>query len=144
MSGYSWTLPAQSSSSGGTTRPDLEPKDLLLDTNGDITISDGDLIFVYEPVEAGAQEARIRIGTFKGEWFLNLDAGFPWWQDVLGQKYNEGKLLRLVRAALLAVVEIEEVITLEASWDGATRTATVTWEARVGSETITDAMAVEV
>jgi hypothetical protein len=62
-----------------------DPIDLLLDDNNDLVFRDGDLVF-STGIEAVVQACRIVMQMFRGEWFLNLDAGLPYWESILGQK----------------------------------------------------------
>ena len=107
---------------------------------GDLTMASG--------ITAVMQGARIRLRMFAGEWFLNLAQGVPYLersdgsvtaaQALFGQKFDRGKTLRAFRDQLLGdssrgivgVPGIVELLALDVAWNGATRTATVTWKAR--------------
>lgn len=62
---------------------------------GDAHVSGGDLVMVSEP-RATRQRLEQKFGLWQGEWFLNVDAGFPWIQDVLGQRANPDVVRSLV------------------------------------------------
>ena len=90
------------------------------------------------------QAARIRLKMIRGECFLNLDQGVPYYeragvpasQALMGQKFNKLKAIRAVRDALLGtattsgVPALVEILALDAEYDGKSRTLTVTWQGR--------------
>ncbi len=75
---------------------------------------DGNLRLVYD-AEAIGQHARQRISLFKGEWFLDAEAGVDWFGQVLGGRQDRIALGEaLVKSVILAtpgVSEIEEIST---------------------------------
>jgi hypothetical protein len=122
---------------------------------GDIVIGT-DVQFVAG-MDAVVQGARIRIMMVMGEWFLNLDAGVPWFERmgvsidrvIFGQKYNEAKALSAIRTALLGgplfagVPAIVAVTKLTAVFNGVTRGVTISWQAKTGfGDTVSDTLAV--
>lgn len=130
--------PTVSSNPAESTRP----IDLLLDSDGDLVI-DSDVHF-STGVNAVAQGIRIRLQNFKGEWFLDLDDGVPYYQDILGQKYDQNKVRDAFRDAILATPGVEELLKLEVSFDGQTRTLSVEWEVRAATGTIEESLELEV
>jgi hypothetical protein len=56
--------------------------DLALDTDGDIKITGSDLTLTTG-VDAVKQHLSQRLRTFYGEWFLNMEIGVPYFQQVL-------------------------------------------------------------
>jgi hypothetical protein len=120
-----------------------DPIDITLDpVTGDLPAGD---LTMTSGIAAVMQGARIRLRMFAGEWFANLDAGVRYLerdgvtaaQALLGQPFNRAKAIREFRAALLgdpsrnvvAVPGIVSLKTLDAKYDGPTRTMTVTWQA---------------
>lgn len=59
--------------------------DLLQDKDGVILNKSGDLV-LDGGVDGIAQQCEIRIGTNKGEWWLDETLGIPWFYGVMGQK----------------------------------------------------------
>lgn len=106
-----------------------EPRDLLLGPDNDLVITD-DLQFTAG-LAAIAQDCRIAMLMFQGEWFLDLDAGIPYWQSILGQKTTVAKKAAAIaiRSALLAVDGVQEVTKLEVSVD-VSRRMKVKWQVR--------------
>src|ERR1700690_705374 len=103
------------------------PRDLALDPiTGDLVVGT-DLSFT-SGLQAVAQSCRIALQLFRGEWFLNLDQGIPYFQSILGQKPSIAiPAARLAfAAALRGVAGVTTVPVLNVTFDGPTRTMTIT------------------
>jgi hypothetical protein len=118
---------------------------LKLDADGDVDMARG-LQFVGD-VEAVLAGARFRLGLIRGEWFANRDVGVPYFPrdeidagvEILGQPFEEAKIRRYISEALLSTPNLTTLLGLTVSYDNATRTCTVEWEARASwGDTITD------
>ncbi len=112
----------------GAAHP-TDPVDLLLDDDGDLLVSGG-LIYFSSGVRGVTQGIRIRMQTFKGEWFLDLNHGVPYWQDILGKKFNEIKVREAFRRAITDAPGVNRVVDLQVEYDGATRAVNVWWKAQ--------------
>lgn len=89
--------------------------------DGDLKITDADFTLVSE-IDRVRQALQIALRTFRGEWFLNVNAGVPWYNNVLGQKGNQrGDRDAVVKAAVRAVEDVNRIIAWESSFDEATR-----------------------
>lgn len=66
----------------------------------------------------------IRIRLFLNEWFYNKDAGFPWFQEFLGKKYDQQLLQQRLTETIMATPGIVAVLTLECEFDPTERKAT--------------------
>lgn len=78
-----------------------ETNDLFLSENGDLSVAKGE--------RAVGVHIKNRLMTFKGEWFLDTDAGVPWLHDLLGSRYDPALAEAVVKAEILnthGVVEI--------------------------------------
>lgn len=104
-----------------------DPIDLKLTATGDLAIGT-DLIFTTG-IDAVAQGIRIRVLTFRGEWRLNLDSGVPYYQDILGQAFDQARAQSAVRAAILGTPNVNSILSLSVSMDESTRTLVVSWTA---------------
>jgi hypothetical protein len=97
-------------------------------------------------IPAVLQAAYIRLRMFAGEWFANLDAGVRYLerdgvtsaQALLAQKFDKAKACREIRDNLIGspsrnitpIAGIVELLVCDASYVNATRTMTITWQAR--------------
>ena len=104
------------------------PIDLRLDADGDL-VFDHDLHWT-EGIEAVAQGIRIRLLMFRGEWFLDLDHGVPWLQELLGKRYDEATARTAMREAIVAAPGVDELRSLALDFSSATRELRVDWEVR--------------
>lgn len=112
---------------GGAAVIPPRPVDLALDPNGDLEVTT-DARFT-EGLESVTQGIRVRIQKFKGEWFLDLLRGLPWYQDILGQKFSEIKTLSAFRTEILLTPGTLEITRLTAAFDRSTRVLDVDWQA---------------
>lgn len=106
-----------------------EPRDLKLDDNNDLVFEDGDLVFT-RGIDAVVQSCRIALQMFQEEWFLDLDAGLPYWQNILGFKPSVAiAAARIFVARELRLVEgVLEILKLDVTYDGSLRTLLITWQ----------------
>ncbi len=85
--------------------------------------------------------------TIAGEWFLDLDFGLPYFEQVLVKNPNLPSVQDLFRRALLSVKGVSSVERLTLSLDTTQRTLTVSWVVLtdlgllVGTDNITPAQA---
>ena len=103
--------------------------------NGDIVIRNGDVAMV-----SGAQATRQRIEQkfklWRGEWFLDVNAGFPWLQDILGRRPSPQVVRSLVFDLVQSDPGIRTVENLELEQDSPQRRLTIRFRARlVGGDT---------
>lgn len=106
-----------------------DPIDLLLDSDNDLVIENGDLQF-SRGIDAIVQQCRINLSMFQEEWFLNLDVGIPYWQNILG--FKPAAAIAAARIfftrELLAVDGVDGVTRLEITYTGPTRTLNIKWQ----------------
>ena len=113
-----------------------DPVDLLLDADNDIVVTD-DLQF-SRGLTAVAQGIRVRMQLFKGEWFLNLDAGIPYLERpgvtsdeaIIGGKFNELRARAVFRKAILSTPGVLGIEKLDIKFTTSTRKLSVTCIAR--------------
>lgn len=109
---------------------DSDPIDVALDEDGDLLV-DPDVGFVIlTGIEGVKQCVQIRLLLFKGEWFLDLDAGVPYYQEILGEKYNESLLRQRLAEAIKGAPGVLEILSLELEFVALTRRVNVIWSIR--------------
>ena len=108
------------------------PRDLLLDENNDLVVTT-DLQF-SRGITAVTQSCRIALQLFQDEWFLDMDAGLPYWQSILAQKPTVAiAAARIFIARELRLVEgVLDILKLIVSYDGANRKLIVEWQVSTG------------
>lgn len=111
-----FTATIQDASDQDDNAGDTALRDWSLDVDGDddlaIDPDTGDAVF---DVGAAAivSDLKSRLLTFLGEWFLDTSIGFPWFQDVLGQKLDEGRIRSDVEREALGtpgVVDVSDLV----------------------------------
>lgn len=101
--------------------------DLKLDNNHDLQIVNFDLLLVQDS-EAIMQNVKQTLLMFKGEWFLDNNAGIPWIQSILGQKNSLASIKSILLAAISNVFGVEEITSFEVIIDNTTRNLALTIE----------------
>lgn len=74
------------------------------------------------------QQVTLRLGFFKGEWFLDEEAGLAWYEEILVKNPNLIRIRDIFRTAILSVNGISDVTYLDVRFTGA-RTVTVEFRA---------------
>ena len=92
--------------------------DLLMDIrNGvhDNVFVNGQCPVVTDPVERVMQRLKIKLLTFKGEWFHNTEYGVPYWQEVLGKKVSKSRVDIILQEAVLEEPGVVEIVSFSSS-----------------------------
>lgn len=134
MPSYSWTITDTSSAAGAaatsTSAATAVPiaRDIQLDlVTHDVLVTD-DLQLVAGGA-AIAQAVKIRLLFFKEEWFLDLDQGMPYWQEILGKKTTASVLRSIFRDQILDTPGILELPTLSLAFNGSSRELAMSFKA---------------
>lgn len=113
--------------------------DILLDDDNDIDITNNDLTLV-----TGVDEVRQRLlqnlRTFQGEWFLNLDAGVSYWQDILKKNPKPDVVSTVLKDAILSTPGVIDLLRFDFEIDTGARELSVdfTVQASEGPITVQD------
>jgi hypothetical protein len=99
--------------------------DRLLDENGDITINKS-----ATGISGVIQRIRTRVQIFLEEWFLNESVGIPYFQKLLGHKFNLIVANSSFRKEIAKVQGVVQVRTVNVTFEGRTRTLTIDLNAR--------------
>lgn len=110
--------------------------DLKLTPSGDIAI-ENDCIVLVDGKDAIAQDIRVRLQFFQGEWFLDRRIGVPYFQRILGQKPRLSVLKAIFRKAILTTPGVLSVSDLTVSYDGTSRVIEVSFSASTTEGEIT-------
>jgi hypothetical protein len=95
--------------------------------HNDISIdASGNLVFVTDS-EAIAQHIRQRLMTWKGEWFLNTDAGIDWTRYILGRAPSERAIAEaVIKREILQTPGVVEILAWDAEYDASSRGLRIT------------------
>lgn len=92
--------------------------------SNDYVYEDGGLVWV-EGLDALAQILKNRIALFLGEWFLAPSSGIDWFTLLEQKQFPEKRIMRAVRAAIIADPRVIRVISITADFDRASRTVEI-------------------
>lgn len=86
------------------------PTDIKLDQNThDIDLTSGSLALIETNPSAVAQRVKVAILTKKGEWFIDVNAGLPYYQEFFKNKNNKA----LIDRTLISYIsKVEGVVNL--------------------------------
>jgi len=98
----------------------------------DYKIIDNDIVIEgadFATIESTRQRLRQKLLLWRGEWFANREAGFPYLQRVLGQAPRPEVVSSLIRQLLLDDEGVEDVRSLSLEQDAAARRLRVVFTA---------------
>lgn len=103
-------------------------RDIALGTDGDLSISRGDLVLVTGAT-AIVQAVAIELQFYQGEWFLDLSAGVPYFQEVLVKNPAVEVLQTVFRDVILSVPGVSALTSLNLTTVPQTRALQVAYTA---------------
>ncbi len=106
-------------------------KDILLDGNGDLQITDGDIALT----DSVRQAVRVRLLWFFGEWRFAPQYGIPYFEDILIKNPDIEKIKQIVRSEALTVDEVIDVKNITVTVDKQTRSALIIIDIVTAEET---------
>ena len=98
--------------------------------NGDLVISGGDVATVSGNL-ATRQRLEQKFKLWRGEWFLDVNAGFPWLEEILGRRPAPQVLRSLVFDLVQSDPGIRTIENLELEQDSPQRRLTIRFRARL-------------
>lgn len=102
--------------------------DIALDANQDIAVVDYDIAIISGEAQL-AQYLRSRVRTVRGEWYLDVDVGLPYFEDImLKAPTNRGHVESLFKQVILLTEEVDSLKSFKMDYIGATRELTVDFQ----------------
>lgn len=99
--------------------------DIALNSNShDVVIADGDVLVIDDKARI-AQQAKIRLLRWRGEWFLNTRDGLPYMEHILVKNPNLLHIRELLHDELRTIGGVKRVSKLMLSMDRQNRVLTV-------------------
>ncbi len=95
------------------------------DADGDYAINS-----FIEDSAATVQAVTTRLRMFRGEWFLNLQEGVPWFQSVFVKPARQAVADKLIRDTINQTDGVESIISYDSNYNSSTRRLSVTFTAR--------------
>lgn len=111
--------------------------DIALDSKShDIIIRNGNIIFI-DNAERVAQNIKIQLLTFYGEWFLDTTHGVPYLDYILVKNPNLTLVRQILREQILLVDDVNTVDNIDVQYDSQSRELIVNYEATTMFGTVT-------
>lgn len=102
--------------------------DLLLDSEVDIVVANYDLQLVNGSDEL-AQHLAIRLRFFTNDWFLDITAGIPYYDDFFIKNPNQIRIESLLKDEILGTRGITEITSFSSDFTAQSRRFSVVFEA---------------
>lgn len=94
---------------------------LAINSDNDIYFTTAGRLVLIEGQDSNEeilQRIKIRLRFFKSEWFLNIDHGVPYFQDILGSKSLDNNIIESIfRKEILAVKGVKSLIESSIDYD---------------------------
>lgn len=91
---------------------------------GDMTFGQGSRNFLVDTPAAVAQACRTRLNLWTNEWFLDLTAGTPYRDQVLGER-TQSLYDAVIQQRILETPGVIGLVSYQSSLDGTTRKLTI-------------------
>jgi hypothetical protein len=102
--------------------------DIALHANDhDILIKDGDFLLI-DNAERVAQQIKIKLLTFLGEWFLDTTWGVPYLEYILVKQPNQELIKQILSEQISSVDDVKSLNALELDYQVKIRTLIVNYE----------------
>jgi len=108
--------------------------DLLLDNTGDIVINDFALQLTPDAVGSIKQRVQIRLKAFKGEYFLDLDFGTPYHQQIFQKGISKGVVDAIFTKMINDTKGVVGVTSFTSTLDNTSRAYSASWKAIVDGD----------
>jgi len=102
--------------------------DIALDADGDVDVVNNS-IYLNDGLEAIRQHMQIRFQLFLGEWFLDEEAGVPWFRDVLIKNPSFVVVQEILKTVVLDTPGVIELLAFDFSYDAKVREANLSFQA---------------
>lgn len=98
-----------------------------LDRDGDLLLTNNSLTLTTG-LEAIRQHLQCKFRLFMGEWFLDLDAGVPWFQEVFKKNTSFVVLQEIFKDTILSTPGVIELKTFNFDYDRQRREASLDFQ----------------
>lgn len=90
--------------------------DLLLDRQEhDLVFINGTCPTTGDMIDVVIQRLYILLRTFQGEWFLNVEHGIPWLENILGQKISKSTADMILQEKIAQEMGVKQVIDFKST-----------------------------
>jgi len=110
--------------------------DLLLDRRPgvhDLVFVNGECPTTGDLIDVVIQRLYIRLRTFLGEWFLNVEYGVPWLERILGHKVEKSTVDMIIQQQILEEDGVKQVLEFNSTLDVSARNYSCSFRVRIFS-----------
>jgi hypothetical protein len=86
-------------------------------------------LFIMDTADRVAQQIKINLLSFLGEWFLDTTYGVPYLEKILVKNPRMPVIETILRSHIKSVPDVKKVVYLALDWDRRTRALFVEFEA---------------
>lgn len=97
-----------------------------LDENNDIVLLNGSFATVKDGAEV-LQHIKARLDAFKGEWFLDVESGTPWFQDIFVNPVNIANIESIIKSRIIETKGVLKLLTFETNYTSNDRKMFITY-----------------
>lgn len=92
----------------------------------DISIESNKIRLTESNLEEVRQKVQIRLKTFREEWFMNADAGLPYFQQILNKGVTKNFIDAQIKSATIRTDGVINIVNFSSELDTRLRTYTAT------------------
>lgn len=110
--------------------------DLLMNRDGkvhDLIFVNGECPTTGDLIDVVTQRLYIRLRTFFGEWFLNVQYGVPWLEGILGQKVPKSRVDMILQEQILSETGVKQITEFNSTLDNLSRVYTCSFRVMIES-----------
>jgi hypothetical protein len=108
--------------------------DILLNPKThDVVFVNGASLVTKSQQDVVAQRLKITLQTFLGEWFLDLDTGIPYFQQILNKVRSKTTVDAIFQTAIINDPGVIELLSYESELDSARRGFSLSFVVRVAN-----------
>lgn len=104
--------------------------DIKLDNSHDLIYEGGDLKLTLNQSESLAQRLKVKLLTFRGEWFLNDTLGIPYYQSIFRAGVSKATVDTIFLRAISSEPEVIQVLDFDSSMDNTNRIYSLSFKVR--------------
>lgn len=110
--------------------------DLLLNRSvgvHDLVFVNGECPTTGDLIDRVIQRLYIRLRTFMGEWFLNVQYGVPWLEEILGQRAPKSRVDMIIQNQILSEDGVQQITEFESTMNNQHREYRCSFRVKVTS-----------
>lgn len=115
--------------------------DIMLDNNGDFDISKGDFIFIDNDLRV-VQQIKIRLMTWKNEWFLDENKGVDYLNIFATRRYAKQLIENMIREMILEVPNVDSVENVTLIGNASARSITIRFDVIINLKHYSDVLTI--